>query len=507
MKTKFTSTKTRLTMLNNGSKTRTMTGPVPGRKPVLALIMRLVWAAVLVLPAFGAQAGVVLTTLHSFSGNDGAYPAAGLVQGSDGIFYGTTINGGTNGYGTVFKISTNGALTSLYSFTGTNDGASPWAGLVQGNDGNFYGTTRFGGTNNSGTVFQISSNGVLTSLYSFTGGTDGESPNGLVQGSDGNFYGTTAGTNSSYPFGGSGTNGWGTVFQITTNGALTTVYAFRPYYPYFEGANPAAGLVQASDGNFYGTTQYGGGSGYGTVFQITTNGMLTTLYSFGGSRPYDAEAPVAGLVQGSDGNLYGTTFAGGRLAPSGYGTMFRVSTNGTYDTSYTSLYVFGGGADGRSPEAGLVQASDGNFYGTTHYGGYHNPGYGTVFEVGTNGALTTLYAFTGGTNDGANSSAGLVQGRDGSFYGTSQRGGTNNLGTVFRMILMPGPPQLNLSPSETLTWPTYPGGFNLEFATNLVSPIVWQTTNAPFSYTFIIGNQNAVTIPITGSQMFFRLSR
>ena len=119
-------TKTHLTTLHNGSRTCAMTEPVPGRKPVLALLMRLLWAAALVLPAFGAQAGVVFTTLHSFQVfTNGANPDAGLVQGSDGNFYGTTDSGGTNGYGTVFKISTNGALTSLYSFTGGNDGANP----------------------------------------------------------------------------------------------------------------------------------------------------------------------------------------------------------------------------------------------------------------------------------------------------------------------------------------------------------------------------------------------
>src|SRR5208337_2279987 len=160
---------------------------------ILALLMRLLLAAVLVLPAFGAQAGVVFTNFYSFTGgNDGGYPYAGLVQGSDGNFYGTTSGGGTNGDGTVFQISTNRALTSLYAFTSGNDGGEPYAGLVQGSDGNFYSTTSGGGTNGDGTVFKISTNRALTSLYSFTLGNDGGYPDaGLVQGSDGNFYGTT----------------------------------------------------------------------------------------------------------------------------------------------------------------------------------------------------------------------------------------------------------------------------------------------------------------------------
>ena len=307
------------------SQNDTTTEPMPARKLALALLTRLLWAAAFVLPALGGQAAVVLTTLYSFgsildnNGDslDGATPN-GLVQGSDGNLYGTTSQGGTNGWGTVFKISTNGALTSLYSFTGGNDGSAPVGGLVQGNDGYFYGTTVNGGTNGgNGTVFKISTNGVLTSLYSFTGGTDGCDPlAGLVQGSDGYFYGTTV-------YG--GTNGDGTAFKISTNGALTTLYAFgmvtnaegNP----LDGANPQAGLVQGSDGYFYGTTYSGGtnagvvgpqgglGGSFGTVFRISTNGAFTSLYSFAGGS--DGANPQAGLVEGSDGYFYGTTYDGG----------------------------------------------------------------------------------------------------------------------------------------------------------------------------------------------------
>jgi uncharacterized repeat protein (TIGR03803 family) len=243
-----------------------MTETFPGRKPVWAILIRVFLAAALALPAFGASAGVVLTSLHSFQVfTNGAGPTGGLVQGSDGNFYGTTSGGGTNNNaGTVFKISATGALTTLYSFTGGKDGGSPQAGLVQGSDGNLYGTTYGGGDpnggNGNGTVFKISATGALTTLYSFPGGKDGRDPRaGLVQGSDGNFYGTTVG---------GGTNLAGTVFKISATGALTTLYVFTGGK---DGAYPSAGLglVQGSDGNFYGTTYGGGIGGGGTVFRLS----------------------------------------------------------------------------------------------------------------------------------------------------------------------------------------------------------------------------------------------
>jgi len=407
---------------SDGITTCAMAGPALGRKPVLALLMRLLWAAALVLPAFGAQAGVVFTNLHSFQiFTNGANPAAALVQGSDGSFYGTTSGGGTNGgHGTVFKISTTGTLTTLYSFAGANGGVVP-SGLVQGSDGNLYGTTQQGGTNSNGTVFRISTNGAYTTLYSFTGGSDGGNPyGGLVQGSDGNLYGTTYG-------GGAYTNqyggGQGTVFKITSNGALATLCSFTGTN---DGGNPQAGLVQGADGNLYGTTSGGGahtnqyGEGQGTVFKISTNGTLTTLYSFTGGS--DGGNPNVGLVQGADGNLYGTTELGG---PNYAGTVFKIGTNGVLRT----VYVFGAGNDGDEPNA-LVPGLDGNLYGTCAAAGANSAG--TVFRITTNGALTTLYAFSGGV-DGKNPWAGLAQGGDGKLYGTTEYGGTSTLGTVFKI--------------------------------------------------------------------------
>ena len=349
-----------------------------------------------------------LTTLHSFTGgNDGAVPQATLVPGSDGSLYGTTTAGGTQNGGTVFRVDSSGVLTTLYSFTGGNDGLIPAAALVQGGDGNFYGTTLGGGTNRQGTVFRISPQGTLTGLYSFSGGDDGASPlAGVTPGNDGSFYGTTEN---------GGVNHNGSVFRITPNGNLTTLYSFTAS----DGASPSAALVQGSDGSFYGTTQTGGTNGDGTVFRISPTGELTSLHSFAGS---DGAIPYAALVQGSDGNFYGTTFEGTTNGEP-FGTVFRISATGTF----TILYSFDSN-DGSYPQGALVQGSDGTFYGTTDEGGTN--GWGTVFSITTNGALTTLYSFRG-VGDGSFPMGAVAQGSDGNFYGTTSGDGTNYQSTVF----------------------------------------------------------------------------
>ena len=278
------------------------------RKTLLTRVRRLLWAAALLLPAFAAQADVVFTNLYSFQPFPNGESPAGLIQGSDGYFYGTTSQGGANNAGTVFKISTNGMLTSLYSFTGRNDGANPY-GLVQGTDGYFYGTTSQGGANNAGTVFKLSTNGTLTTLYSFAndGGYLG-GHSGLVQGTDGCFYGTTEA---------GGTNGVGSVFKITSNGALTSLYSFTGGN---DGYLVVAGLVQGSDGYFYGTTEWGGTYDGGTIFKISRNGTLTSLHSFtGGNEGLD---PISALVEGNDGFFYGTTEGGGSNSR---GTVFKIT--------------------------------------------------------------------------------------------------------------------------------------------------------------------------------------
>jgi uncharacterized repeat protein (TIGR03803 family) len=398
------------------------------------------------------------TTLYSFNNTDGRNPYAGLVQAANGDLYGTTWAGNHDGNdysGTVFQMTPGGTPTALYYFcseTNCADGQLPYAGVIQGADGDFYGTTQAGGRNVScdgytgcGTIFKINSSGTLTTLYTFCSTnpcTDGTDPYAsLVQGSDGNFYGTTEG-------GGFGL-GAGTIFRITPSGTFTTLYQFCTKANCPDGSSPWAGLVQGTDGNFYGTTFYGGTSNSGTVFKITPSGTLTTLYSFTGT---DGALPEAGLVQGGDGNFYGTTSAGGNFAhcpgATGCGTVFQITPSGSLKTLY-SFCSQTGCPDGHVPTAALVQGSDGNFYGTTEMGGQNGTcpkggACGTVFQITPTGTLTTLYSFCsqGGISctDGANPYAALIQDpTNGNFYGTTYAGGASNDGTVFSLNVGLGP--------------------------------------------------------------------
>ena len=429
-----------------------------------------------------AHGDVTLTTLVSFGGTNGANPGAGLVQGNDGNFYGTTAVGGANGYGSLFQLTLPGTLATLISFDRTNNGANPGAALVQGSDDAFYGTTEAGGTNNNGTIFKVTTSGTLTTLVSFNG-TDGSLPHApLVQGQDGKFYGTTE-------IGGS--NQDGTAFQMLTNGTLTSLVSFDNNN---NGSSPRAGLVQAADGNFYGAAFLGGTNGDGAMFRLATNGALTTLYAFTGGS--DGANPYAGLTQSADGNLYGTTFYGGT---NGYGTVFKMTTNGTL----TPLVSFGG-TNGAYPQAALLLASDGNFYGTTKSGGAYT-NYGTVFKLTTNGTLTTLASFNG-TN--GSHPLGLVQTLDGSFYGTTADGGTNGYGTVFRLnITAPSPPSF-LTVAETgatltLTWSATVGEtYQMWYKTNL-NQINWNN----LGLTIIATNAAMTTLDATGPdrQRFYRI--
>lgn len=387
-----------------------------------------------------ASRAQTLATLISFNRTDGANPLdESLVQGTDGNFYGTTNRGGVystscNGgdtCGTAFKITSEGKLTTLHRFCtkpGCPDGYYPSGGLVLATDGNFYGMMFTGGTSGGncgggcGTIFEITSAGKLTTLHRFDY-TDGDHPSGgrLVEAANGEFYGTTV-------YGGA--NKQGTVFEVTATGALKTLYSFCAQPNCTDGEQPQGGLVQATDGNFYGTTTFGGTKnsycpyGCGTFFRINAQGTLTTLYSFCAQGDCTDGSDPAGLIQGDDGNFYG--IAGGGTYDSG--VVFEITAGG----ALTTLHSFcsqvnneGYCTDGLGPVPNLVQATDGNIYGATQAGGANNDG--TVFKMSIRpaGTLATLYNFCAqpSCTDGRLPAGGLLQSTNGNFYGTTYWGG------------------------------------------------------------------------------------
>ncbi len=382
----------------------------------LALLLTVLAAFVGAMPAAQAQ---TLTTLHAFTGigAEGKYPYGGtLVRGNNGSFYGTTARGGTSNNGTVYSVTPDGTVTTLHSFTNVSpEGSGPQAGLVQGTDGNFYGVTAQGGPNGFGTVFSVTPDGTFTTLHDFTGTEgDGSAPTAaLVQGTDGSFYGVTQ-------YGG---NNYGTAYKITADGTFTLLHIFTNGA---DGGSPFAGLVQGTDGNFYGVTNNGGANGFGTVFQMTPTGTVTTLHAFAGAA--DGSGPDGALVQGTDGSFYGVTNGGGA---NNFGTVYNITPAG----QFTVLHTFTG-ADGASNQAALIQAADGNFYGTTVTGGTDGTNdFGTIFSITPGGVLKTVYVFKDAA-DGRYPLGALVPDGSGNLYGTTYQGASSNgYGSIFKLNL------------------------------------------------------------------------
>jgi uncharacterized repeat protein (TIGR03803 family) len=365
----------------------------------------------LFLAAAIAAPAQTFTTLVNFDNTNGAGPVAlTLVQGTDGNLYGTTQGGGTNNLGTAFKMTAAGLLTSLHSFTGS-DGQTLVNGLVLGRDGNFYGIAEFGGSGGAGTVFKMTPDGTVNTLHIFVT-TDGKYPLGpLVEGADGVFYGGT---------GQGGANGQGTIFKITSGGAFTSLHDFAGT----EGSGISGGLVRGNDGNFYGVSFFGGTNGAGAAFEVTPAGTLTPLASFGGI--YGGN-PGGGLVLGSNGNFYGTTEGGG--AHNGTGTVFKMTPSG----ALTVLHTFHT-ADGFQPNAPLIQATDGNFYGTTVSGGAN--GAGDIYQITPQGVLTIEHSFT--SSEGS-TFGDLFEATNGILYGPTYLGGTQKMGSIFSLSVGLGP--------------------------------------------------------------------
>jgi len=485
------------------------------RKYGSALVIMATIAQILLGASF-AEAAATLTVLHAFSGglSEDSVPEGqgvnGIIQAGDGNFYGTAAGGGSgavynDGCGTIFKIASNGTFTVLHTFTGP-DGKSPSGAydydvgppLVQGTDGNLYGGTVSGGIgfNQSsgcyvgsptgmGTIFRIRPDGTFTTLVFFDG-TNGAWPSSLFLAKDGNFYGTTAGGGSQY-----GDTGYGTVFGMGPEGVLTTLFAFNGT----NGSRPSS-LLQGKDGNFYGTIDYGGATGLGGVFKMTPAGVVTALASFTDTNSWGLKT----LMQASDGNFYGTMFAGGTCSTyygggCGYfGTIFKVTPSGSLST----LLKFTG-SNGAWPLAPLVEGTDGYLYGSTSQGGPRTdfPGcncwdhIGTLFRMSLDGKLTTLVFLN--YRNGLYPRGALAQASDGTLYGTtfastnaaSPGGGP---GEIFRLSI-PGAeaPKIistvNSGSMVTLNWLALRGrSYQLQFTTNLTL-INWSNTGNPVTAT------------------------
>lgn len=364
--------------------------------------------------SLGQSPTVPEKVIYSFAGGtDGMNPYAGLLRDSAGNLYGTTLSGGTSGVGTVFELTAAGSEKILYSFTGGADGGNPESSLLADSQGNLYGTTFSGGNNGNGTVFKVTLAGQESVLYRFTGGADGAHPvAGVIRDSQGNLYGTA----------GAGGTGFGVVYKLTPGGQETVLHTFN----YGDGSVPQAKLILDSQGYLYGTTTFGGLYSRGTVFKVTTaGGSFATLYNFGLNFP-DGAQPNTALIRDGQGNFYGTTQAGGS---GGGGTVYQLTPSGTE----TIIYNFTGGADGGSPEGGLIRDGAGNLYGTTISGGNTNcaPSCGVVFKVTPAGQEQVLYRFD--TFTGAAPNSGLTLDGKGGAYGTTTQGGANFAGTIYRL--------------------------------------------------------------------------
>jgi uncharacterized repeat protein (TIGR03803 family) len=397
------------------------------------------WCACAVLAVYaGAAQAQTIATLYSFDGTDGEVPYAALVQGTNGDLYGTTYGGGPmancdgTGCGTVFRITPGGKLTTLHYFC--SQGAYPdcpdgayGMGLVVAANGDIYGTTWLGGENRGGTIFRVAPGGELTTVYSFCA-QSGCADGKYAQGLVQASNGYLYGTTYG---GGSSTafsDGAGTVFRITLGGKLTTLYSFCLQDACPDGNAPNPQLAQSTNGDLYGTTSGSGANSAGTFFKITPSGKLTTLYSFCSQTACtDGIGPLAGPIQANDGNFYGTTSGGGANSS---GTVFKITPSG----KLTTLYSFCSESecvDGDQPLAGLVQATDGNLYGTTRYGGFEDC-CGTAFRITLGGTLTSysICPGEGCTYPGDQPGAGLVQDTNGVLYGTTQSGGDECLGSA-----------------------------------------------------------------------------
>jgi uncharacterized repeat protein (TIGR03803 family) len=399
--------------------------------PIFILAVGLLLTATILAPAL-SQAQTY-TLLYSFTGgSDGKWPYSNLIEDTSGNLYGTASAGGVNcfnpnGCGTVFELAPNGTFTLLHSFTDDSDGGGPLAGVIRDAAGNLYGTTNYGpGGSGVGTVFKLNSANKETVLHAFTGAPDGASPSApVVLDAAGNLYGTTQA---------GGAKNDGVVFEWNAASGKETI--LHNFTSGVDGANPAAGLLLDQAGRaLYGETIQGGNStcsgnfnsGCGTAFKLSATGMEN--YDFPGAG-LQGEEPQGGLIRDAQGNFYGTTYYGGA---GGFGSVFKIDATG----KETLLYSFTGQADGAWPSAGLVLDTAGNLYGTTYERGSSScnsgGGCGTLFEITSSGTFSVVHTFMGEPSDGNGPTATLLRDAAGNLYGTTVGGGTANFGVVFKL--------------------------------------------------------------------------
>ncbi len=426
------------------------------------------------------------TTLADFSNTVGGGPGSPLIQGLDGNFYGTAGDSGSKGHGAVFVATSSGSLTDLFTFCKAATcptGANPYMSLLQVANGDFFGFTLNidNSTSNNGTLFRLSPSGVINNLHTFGGNCcypTLQPRTNLIQARNGDLYGTTSEGGYSYA---------GTIFKVTTAGALTTVYDFCYLVNCKDGENPVGfgALIQATDGNLYGATRVGG-EGDGTIYQLSPSGTLKTIYKFCKVAGCTDGSNPNGLVEGLDGNFYGTTTGGGA---NGDGEVFKITSFGTL----TVLYSFCSQpacSDGNGP-TGLLLGSDGNFYGTTANLGSNGAVPNTIFQVTPAGAYTLLYSTDTETQSSVLS---IMQSTDGNFYGTNSIGGANGLGTFFKLSTGLGPFVQALRPYGDIGQTAYILGTGLTGSTSVTFNGVAATT-----FSVVSDSEIAAVIPAGAS--------
>jgi uncharacterized repeat protein (TIGR03803 family) len=438
--------------------------------------VRIAALAAAALVAFAPTAGMAqkFSVLYAFgAAPDGQTPHGALAQGQDGRLYGTTIDGGASGTGTVFSVDLSGKESALDSFSGSSGGINCNTGLSLGRDGNFYGSCPNGSPPyNFGTIFSAALGAPLTTLYAFSG-PDGQDPEvgAPVQGSDGNFYGVTSA---------GGTNNGGTAFAISASSGLITLYNFGAFKG--DAGVPSGALIQGADGDFYGTTMSGGKHGAGTVFRMTGTGQVTILHSFSSGSTKSGSTPMGGVVQAANGKLYGVTFAGGA---NNLGTVYTMSLTGNTQI----IHSFSVADQSSSPCDTLALATDRNFYGTAS--GCVNGTCGTsiVFEVTAKGAFGVLHQFTPST-DGTSVSGPLYLDTNGTFYGTAGSGGPGGNGTIYSL-------NTGLAPFVSLSPSAGPVGTTVSIYGQGFSPSGMKVSFAgtQTKYTFLTANYIQAIVP------------